>query len=131
MIRVVVVPIGKDSEVREIPRILESFRSIVGGSIEYVGMGSNIGVYVNTAAMDEKLPQNGCGFLGSYVFFKVDMAGNEISLSEEECRMIGAYVAANRQVRHSGGGLEIKTFNSGAELMEYLKQKRFDDQHSN
>jgi hypothetical protein len=131
MIQVVVVPVGKDSEVREIPRTLESFRSIVEGSIEFVNMGSDIGVYVNTDAMDQKLPQNGCGFLGSYVFFKVDMAGNEVSLSEEECRMIRAYVAANRQVRYPGGGLEVKTFNSGAELMEYLKQKRFDDQHSN
>jgi hypothetical protein len=94
-------------------------------------MGSNIGVYVNVDGMSQNLPQNGCGFLGSYVFFKIDMLGNEISLTEEECKMIRAYVTANRQVRHVDTGVKITFFDSLEDLLVDRERQRFDDQHLN
>jgi hypothetical protein len=95
-------------------------------------MGSNILAFVNEDGIELGLPQNGCGFLGSYFFTKVDSSGNSVSLSEQDCNMIRAYVAANRQVWHFGSGnFTVNSFNSWEELLAYQEQLKFDREHLN
>jgi hypothetical protein len=75
-----------EPEVAMIEPTLEVLRDIVGGCVEWVSLGPDVGLYCNEEGMFEGLAPNRCGLLGNFVIVGSDRRGGERSLSEDEIR---------------------------------------------
>jgi hypothetical protein len=131
LIRILHVPISQPARVLEIEDDSTVLRYLVGGYLEAHGLGGGIALMCNENGVALDLPQNGCGILGAFVFVKIDEAGESASLTDEECAMVLAHVAAHRAIRHQGGRIELHSYASIEEMLADRERRRFDAEHAN
>jgi hypothetical protein len=130
-IRIIYVPLGGPGSSLDIHDDRAALQQLVGGYPEMHAMGRGIQLVCNEDGIALGLPQNGCGILGPYLFLKSDERGESISLNDEECKAVLAYVAVHRMIKHQGGGMEIKSFVSVDDMLAFRERQRFEAEHAN
>ena len=94
-VTVLVVPVGKEPEVRIIHHNLESLREIVGGDIFPQGIAPHLTVYANDDGLRLGLPYNRCGFVGDFLITKISSAGNGIAMTNKDSATAKEWLARN------------------------------------
>jgi hypothetical protein len=100
-----------------------SMQKLVGGYIETVYIGGGYNVYVNEDGVNERLPNNACGFLGDFFFTKVNPEDGElVSLTDEDVAACRRYYEMYRTRKHAKLGTGVHTFDSMEALQAYSRK---------
>jgi Domain of unknown function (DUF3846) len=94
---ILLVRVGQEPVVRDIPPGLEAVQKLVGGYIEHLGLTSEVGLFCNDSGMIDRLPPNayvkGNVICGDFYISRSDVEGNEIDLTQADIEQYTAKFA--------------------------------------
>lgn len=88
LLKVIIVPVGQEPYVKEIPHTLEELQKIVGGYIEVATTPiPNVVIVCNEHGMIDGLPKNLLGIYGDFLFVATEHP-EFVSLNEEQIKQV-------------------------------------------
>lgn len=123
-IRILVVRPGDVPVVEEIANDLQEMKRLLDCQwLEVVHIGGGYHAWLDEDGIYNKKPQNGCGFLGTYLFARSDEEGNAKGLDEKQVQECLNYWNKYKHVQHSmSTQMEAIQFNNVKELMDFMKE---------